>query len=358
MTPYGWRVLRSGEELSAYSFDVKFDEGDFAWSGSIHLGDYGDYETIKKDDEILIQIGEEEYRFIVDGKVRNLGQPAELQLEIQLVSPTAIYEEPRSERISTTWEEAVLASVAAQEYIGQPLLWQILDWEIPAFRLGVEDTSPIKIVSLLATAVKAMVETTREGELYVRPAYKHTTEFFYEDVTPDHVIDDGIDVFAVRDNYSVVRLSNLFRIRDVEVSYADSIEWRKDEGSTTDGELRAFPSPYRSFEAAPLICTTETPTVALVPVSEVEYTIEEPELLEIFDGRATTQYPIYEIVSVEWESEPLPNLVFDAGTKDIRVVGASFPYGLARVVYKTRYHSYRVSGTVDRAAQFLMLDES
>lgn len=344
--------------ISVTSFSLKFDEGDFAWSGTLVIGDYDDYARIKKEDPIEIHIGGEIYKFIVDSKRRSLNEPASISMEISVVSPTAIYDIPRFIPISKTWTEPVMASEAAQEFLPVPMDWGTVDWLIPAFRLGVEDISVISLISMLAEAVAATVETTREGDLYVRPLYKHTTEFFYEDASIDHTLDDATDIFTVEERYDTSVLANRIDILDVEVSYADFMEWNPDEGSATEGELKAFPSPYRPFHRAPVVTTSPTDVVGLIPVEEILWEVEEPELIEIYEGTGRTRYPIHEIVEIFWESIPLPGIAFEFGANTVQSTSGEDDYGLLRLTYRTRYHSYRVSGTVDRAGQFLMMDTS
>ena len=347
---------KEGNELSALSFNLKIDEGDFAWSGSIELSEFADYEALRRGDEISIVAGGETYSLVVDGKSKSIDAPAQLSMTILVVSPTARYDFPQAQPVTKTWDQDVYAYAAASEHIDVPLDWQIVNWIIPGFRLGVDNVSPIKVVSLLAQAVNGTVETTREGELYVRPLYYHSTEFFYEDLLPHYELDDTRHVFTLRENYSSERIANRIRIRDVQFTYADSLEWVLDKNSQVSGDLKAFPSPYRVFEMAPVITTAMSDVVQLLPIEEVEEEIEEAELVEIYEGQGRTRYPIYEITDVVWESEPLSGFAFDVGSSNIRTTDPDRMYALLRLKYKTRYHLYRVTGTLDRAAQFLMLD--
>lgn len=354
----GWYVTHKGDLVSAYNFEVSIDEGDFGWSGTVYLGDYNDYAHIRQNDPITIYAGGEVYSMVVDGKDRNLDGPAEVALAIHLVSPTTVYDFPRAQPVTKTWNAEVFAAAAAQEHIVSPIDWRALDWPIKAFRLGVDNVSPIRVAQTIASAIGATVETTREGALYVRPLYYHSTEFLYNDVAPEYLLDDQRDIFTLRETYSTDRLVNRIRIVDVELSYADTMEWLRDDGSSTEGELRAFPSPYRTMQYAPVTTTSPTDVVSLLPVEEVVWEVEEPELVEIYEGSGEVKYPIHEVTNIFWESIPLSGVAFDEGSKTLRSVNEDDLYGLARITYTTRYHSYRVSGTLDRAAQFLMADTS
>lgn len=234
----------------------------------------------------------------------------------------------------------------------------MVDWIIPAYRLGVEKMTPIALADKLATVAGGVLETDPDGSLHARPIYPNTTEFRYFDLgSVDGNFTELEHIFSVSEEYVSGKIENRIRIIDVEPAYQDTLDWEEDDNNRLKGYIRAFPSPYRSVSEAPVETTSSSAVVTMGGGSAVTETLvdeNEGELVEITEGQGSTSHPINSILSTTWESYPLSGLTFEPGTSEITTSDPNRKYGLVRLVYNTKYHKYRVTGTDKRAAQFLM----
>lgn len=336
----------SGSVIPIESAEVSIAEGEFLWKGSIVLTHIGDYIAFTRDTPFTITIGTEVFHFIMDTKELSRSNPANISAVIYGVSPSAVYDEPRSDILNQSWDAPVLASVAAQSVI-PGISWGVLDWVIPAYRLAASSVSPYALVSVIAQAIGATVETDLAGGVYVRSLYPVSVPNFPTTV-PDHTITDADDIFTSSESYPSDRVYNRIIVSDVEDSIADSLEWVPAYDGAFVGAIKSYLRPWRSgtwlTHTGRPNTYINTPSVVLVEYSEV---------LEIFEGKGSATHPIYNVVSVEYEANNVGALMTDSDSPDITVVAAN-PNTVIRLVYQSRSLDYPV-GMVDGApTQFLL----
>lgn len=326
--------------------EVSIAEGEFMWKGTIHLTNIGDYAAFTRDTPFTITIGAEVFHFIMDTKELSRGGPANIAAVIYGVSPSAIYDEPRSAILNQSWDAPVLASVAAQAVI-PGLSWNALDWTIPAYRLAASSVSPYALVSVIAQAIGATVETDLEGSVYVRSRFPTPVPQF-DLVLPEHTLTDEADIFTASESYPSDRIYNRIIVSDIEDSINDSLEWIPAYDGALVGKVRAHLKPWRT--GIWLEHTGRATTYINAPTLVLE---EYTEVIEIFEGRGTTAKPVYSVTSVEYEANNVGALRIDIDSTDITVVAAN-PNTVIRLVYQSRSMDYPVGMVEGAPTQFLL----
>ena len=312
----------------------------------------------------------EQYSLLVDAKELDRSSPVSVSATLAGLSPTVRHDFPRADPYTKEWSVPVYAKAAAEAAIGEAIQWDIVNWEIPAYRLVVEAVAPIEVVNMLAEAAGGVVEAALDGTLIVRPLFPVTVPD-YATTTPDHTLVETSDMLSLTERFVSGRIYNKFCIKDSEADYADIIEFTPDPDDPYKGVLRAFPSPWREYVN---VVDTSGAVVNVygtgVPISEEWIGARDPdpedipkgELLEIFEGAGNVQYPIWGITGLVWESEPLGGVTYIPETNTVRMVDDTDLYGLLYIKYTIKYFLYYVE--LDRSidlsetknVQFLMED--
>lgn len=342
-------VLYKGRVLRIEEAEVSGDEGDYEWRCSVVLSDLSDYMLLRQDQPFSVVIGDEEYKFIVDGKELDRNAPANMGMKLSGVSPSAIYASPRCLSASYSWETNELASTIAKELL-PGLVWNTVDWVIPAYRFSVQDSTPIEAVKTLAEAVGAVLESDIDGSLHVRSLYPVSVPKYDTSVVA-HTFLERPDILSVLESYVSADRFNRLVVTDVETSIADSLEWIEDYAGAVTGTVRAYLYPWRS---AVHLTHTGVPSVYLGTPSTV--ITEHEEILEVYQGQGSAEYPIYQVVSVEYEAANVGSLVFDPDSRSFTVGGPSFN-SVIRLVYRSRSLDYRAALPEGRPTQFLLESE-
>lgn len=341
-------LVHQGRQVAILDGDISASEGGFGWEGNFTLASVEDYVRFQKDDVFEANLYGESWTFIVDGKELSRQEPAGVSTRIIAISPSARYTNPRAERRDYEWDTPVSALAAAQEVTSASTIWAILDWVIPAYRLAFSEAEPLDVVRRLAEAAGGIVESTLEGVLRVRPLYPISPQD-YRTATPDHVFLELQDIIEASETYGYSRVENRFRLMDVQQTNQDRLEWVPDNNGALNGYMRAYPSPWRTNV---ILSHTANPLTLSIGAQEESFR-EEEELVEIFKGQGNTQYPIYDILSLEWEATNLGGIVHALDGTDVFAVGPQFN-SLVRIKYRTRFLNYRVVSSSGHPAQFLL----
>lgn len=350
-------------ELDFIDVQISADEGDYVWTCKLKLKNLNDYGKFALDDPFQITLGTEVYSFIVDSFDMSRDAPDDIAVGITGVSPGAKYNFPRADPFTMEWTTDVTAKDAAETALGTTIQWDILNWTIPAYRLSVDNVAPIAVVQEIAEAAGAIVESNLDGTLRVR--YRHPVSVpDYPTTPPSHAVTERDDMLTFKEAGAPTDLINRVRVIDIDASYADFLEFVED---TTDplikqGELRAFPGPWRAIEIID-VHDTRDPGEILMTYTGVKTEIIQDEdgvgeLIEIYGGQANTAKPIWGIDSVVWESANLGGIVYTPGSTTLKI-GDETSYGLIRLRYTTKFYTWHVvyASGID-VAQFVMEDLS
>lgn len=350
------------EDVDIASVQVSSDEGDFVWSCRMSLKDINDYGKFALDDPFTVQIGADVYHFIVDSIDMARSGPPNIVPTITGVSPSAKYDFPRADVYTKEWDVEVTAKDAAEHALGgDTIQWDIINWTLPAYRLTVDEASPISVVQEIAEAAGALVESNIDGTLRVR--YRHPVSVpDYATTIPSHAVTERDDILTTKETSAPEKLINRVRVIDMDADFTDFLEF---EEITTDpnilqGTLKAFPGPWREIDQIDVRDTRDPGEIIMTYSGVVVEVVEDDEgngeLLEIFGGVANAAKPIWGLTELIWESVNLGTVTFTPGSTTLKV-GDEDSFGLIRLRYTTKYHAYHViySSGID-VSQFILED--
>lgn len=336
--------------LELLDIEVTSDEGQYVWAATCTLGDYQQIKSFPFNKPFQVSFGGELYSLVVDSRSIDRSNPQDPRAVVYGVSPIVKYAFPRARKISKTWEAVTQASDIALELIPE-LVWEVIDWPVPASTFGVQATSPLSAVQQLAAAVGAIVESLPDGSIHVR--YKHPTSVpEYGPATKAFTLDDLIDNFSYSEKYQPNKLVNMLVLSDQQTSGGsrDTVEFVPDEGDVLNGVLRIYPSVWRET-----ISVHATAAVAGLTHQGIK-TRTETETVEFVAGAASVRFPVVSITGTVWKDVDLGALSFQSYDRPLRSAASEGAYSQAEISYQTQWHEYRVSGYLGTQVQFVVED--
>lgn len=339
-------VEYQGRRLGVAEAEITIAEGDYAWTCTVVLSETTDYAQLRQNQAFAVVIGPERYEFIVDSKELDRSNPANYGMKLMGISPSARFASPRMLSSSSAWDTITSASAIATELL-PGVDWQVLDWNIPAYRFAIQDTTSVEAVRTLASAIGATLETDLDGTPYVRSLYPVSVPN-YATATPDHIFTEATDIITVNESYVSSEVFNRLVITDIEQEISDTLEWIEDYSGATTGVMRAFLYPWRSA-----VSLLHTGTVNVVIDTPNTVLTQHEEIIEVFQGQGDTSYPIHHIDSITYEAQNVGGIIFDMDSRSFTVGGPSFN-SVIQLVYWTRSLDYRVSLPDARPTQFLL----
>ena len=344
-------ILKAGLRIPVLGADLSCDEGGYAWICNISLARVSDYQAFGKDDPFTLVLFGDSYEFMRDSKSLTRNGPAQVDMTISGISPAAVLDAPRADEVTKTWTDPILASAVALEMsAGIPVDWQIIDWIIPAYRLGVSNASPLAVIQQVAAAAGGVVEAKQDGTLLVRPKFPVTLPA-WETTAPDQVFTDDQDNLSIREGVLNIRVYDKFYLSDTAVeSGADRFEFEQTPGDAYSGTLLAYPATWRTN----LVVTSTKTGVFLAPLGVASR--EEEETIEFVQGVGQTAFPIDAILSSEWLDRDLGGLSFAPYTSQLTATGTAHAdkYSLLKIRYRTKAITYRAEYAGNGEAQFLL----
>jgi hypothetical protein len=351
---------------------VSQSEDSGVWEARLRLTDINDYAGIMDQEQVILNIGGEEYTMIVTGKVIDRSGPAKVDVQISAKSPMALLDAPFASPIIFSNSFAVTAREAVEVLLGVGVTnWEIPDWVLPANRISFEDVTPLQAIRTLVATAGGIIVSEKNGDYTVRLLYPVAAHRFAM-ATVDHTFTDEEDTLSVSEDHEAREEWNLFRISegDSSSSFADKMEYTptfipdggKDaQGKPTGtdspdkGTLHVYPSPYRASYR--LINTQSPATMGISPGGSTQVPFEE--YVQFSGGTAGVSHPVLSITSVEWLSASLGGVSFEPhGT----VLNASNTpnqgYGYAKVKYMASADQYAINGVMGTSALVLMEDQS
>lgn len=339
-----------GQVIPFDTGSVAFDEGKYAWTCQLTLFNPLHYALFHKDDTFTVNLPGEDYAFIVDAKSFTRAGLVDLSATISGISPSANYAAPRAAKINRTWDTAVLVTAVVEELFGTDVVdWLILNWSIPAHRLGAVNQTPIEILQRLADAAGAVIDCEPDGSLSVQYRYP-VSVLQYDTATPDQEYFDDAHNFKVDEQMAPAQIANKLRILDVEPgANRDTIEFEQDKVDFARGVLRVFPQPWRETITVEHTSNDQV-SAALVGIETAEHT----ETVEIIGGKGSVSKPIYEIVSLEWLFDNLTGVAFEQDTNEFTTTHPTLKESLLVITYNTRFIKFDAAAFVDAEVQFLV----
>ncbi len=343
-------IVATGEIIAILEGSVQFDEGGYNWVGRVSLANIGDESKFEFDTEVILRIFGEEYSMVVDSKDVNRDRPGSVTSSLTLAGISARLDVPRASAFTGNFDTDITASAAAEAILGTTVDWQMIDWVIPGGRLGAEAVSPIQFAQQIATAGGGVLESNKDGTVYVRDLFPVPVAQ-YPTTTPDHIFLEQDSIMSLAESFEGQEIFNKFRIRDVSDSdFRDRIVFEASDQTGLEGCLFVFPSPFRPITVE----HTSDTQIGLTLVGEVF--LEKEELIEFTDGQGNAGFPIFDLLSVEWMDDDLGALTFTQFENTFFSADPVNKFSLATVKYRTKAVKFTTSSTVDDQVQFLVVD--
>lgn len=340
-------ITYNGKNIRIVEGDISTSEGGYTWEGNFTLADVADYVQFAQDQPFTVNLYGEVYNFVVDGKELTRNGPAQISARLIGVSPSARFSSPRAVEQDYLWDTTITVLDAVNQVTANDISWGTVNWHIPGFRLGFDNAPALDVVKALAEAAGAVVESSKTGQLRVRPRYPISVPD-YPVATPDQVYIETSDILSVSETYAIGEIYNKFRIADVDLAENDGLEWVPDYQGGLIGYMRCFPYPWRTD--VNLIHTGDG-TVYIGP-QEVGYT-EKDEVVEVYQGQGAVEYPIYAVLDVEMLGVNVGSITFSTDVREFTVSGPALN-SVIRIRYRTRFLRYRVISGSGRPTQFLL----
>jgi hypothetical protein len=345
-------VTIAGMPVDADNIDLVQDEGNH-WSADITLRDVSLYALINRDDPVIIECYGDTYNLIVEQKSINRSSSVAISGVIRAISPGIAYDSPRASGYTRTFDTEINAVTAIEEILSTDVIWEMpASWQIPAFRITANNAIPIQLARTIIEAGGGVLESEKDGTLRARPEFVRPVPEYW-DYPYDHLFTDADDNLSQTGEYQYTDGYNKFRIKEGEALLQDNIEYMKSE-TEPGGTLRCYPSPWRENVA---LVHTDGPIVLLDEIGIVER--EEVETVEFVAGASSVQYPVYDILALEWLSDALTGFGWVQDSSDLTAeTTVNQGYGLAKITYKVRSIDYKTDAPDGSTIQYVLEDLS
>jgi hypothetical protein len=320
------------EHASAYNIMIEQDESLFYMVGELQLADELEFLQYRPfDTDVVIEVDDRQYHFIVDADPRRSRQPGESVFVVPLVSKTALLDSPHSVITSDSLSgmaSDLVATLAAPFTVD----WQLVNWFIPPNILQSNGESAISLIRRIVAAAGGIVQTSPAGVLVCRPEYPVSVGE-WSSAVPDLELTDQDDFFSIdpspdpRPGYNVFFLTN-------QSLAADGVSLDIVNVSATQNELRVSMLPW-SDTARVIMHHSGGSWVQVVDQGVVVETITEQ--VEIIAGAGQTTKPVFAYLDHEYS-------VVDLGAVEVAEAGnvttALAENSLLQLTYQTRYWSF------------------
>ena len=325
------------ELLNIKSATISADENSWGWSISGSFNDISTWGALKDylpdGQEVKATIRGQIFHFFLDGiptKNKSFGKTT---FTFKGRSKTVKLTTPYSDQITKEWA-ATTAKTVAQELCDEKnitLDWQTVDWPLANRLLSVKDQYPLQIIQLLAKAVGAVVQSSKDGAtLIVRPRFL-VSPTKYSTVEPDHTISDIDDVETASENYlykpgyDCIEISN--QRTDAKTSYRINSE---DNGRT----LKVTSVPFQDI----VLLNSAEGNIGIY--YQGIFTEEKSDEISIVEGAGRLSNPYYGTVSSSWVYSNLGTLtISETGEIITAIKGQS----ILKISYITKHHKYQIT---------------
>lgn len=334
---------------SLISVSISINEGDPYWTCELTVAEPADFIQFHPNDKFVFTLDGEEYHFYVTSAGLDRSGPAEMRGTVRGTGLGIDLDFPRSKTISKVWEEETLASVVVQELLkGRVQLWDLVDWPIPKFRFGLENSSRVSSAVQVVEAAGGVLEGTPDGGFIVRHLWP-ISPWDQNAASAVHTFDENDSLLSVSFDYTLTRYVDSVHVIDIDVSYQDKTEVIDDEVDPLKKTIKVYPSPWRSDWT---LKHTGPADIDLTFVAISERT--ETELVEILNGQGRTKYPIKDSLTWKWKARNLTALYHEPYSDVLYSVNATEKYSLVEVTYKVSCYEYTTTSPIPDDVQFLI----
>lgn len=364
-----WDVTLDGGSIKDYADTIRMslDGESFTNEASVSLRGLALLESLEAHkgsavDVLVITIDGTAYKFLVE-EVEISHTERGAGLRVRGRSKTAILADPAySDPIIKVWEDAVLASAVIAELApGFSIQNDLEDWVIAPRTLSATNQMPMGIIQRLAEVQGGVVRSGREGELVLRPAYP-TSPAALPGATPDATFYETDDLLELGDRRELSEGWNAVLVEGKATS-ADQpaiIIELDDERNYDRTEFKPGEEAFVRVYPRPLDLEYEHQVTLGTATKIGAFTRDvEDEKIEVSDGVASTQYPILDVIDMDWDGRELSSPEWEVGGQEIRFDVAEGCSGSAylHLDYRAQYDLWKVKATEEGKAILCLEDK-
>ncbi|NDY56640.1 hypothetical protein G3N56_07775 [Desulfovibrio sulfodismutans] len=343
--------------LDPVAVSIFADSASYCWSLTLTLRDLADWRRCAPGSPVEVTVDGQAWAFVLESRSRDrsfgsTGYTAAGR------SPTIALDAPLATAVTKTWGR-ITALAAAQELCdaaGVGLSWEVCSWTLPAGRLTADEQSPIEILSALAAACGAVLQSTPAGDLRVVYAYPVPVTEMAE-AEPALTLSDVDHIFTASESYEYREGYDAVVVTDAASDSGDgSIQISVDTDRTGKSSFAPGDTVFlRVTASVPYTLRATSGILALVEAGVVE--TPEAETIDFAqEETAGADKSVSTVEDYEWHGLAPGAIVPDGAGGMKLAAGAGF--GVATVEYTTKYDLWQYTpGDLGEAFPALILAE-
>lgn len=336
-----------GVELDIMSGNISQDEKSWTWDFSFEIADQVNFDIVQTQKGsypyLVLSMRGISFNLMAEGKSRSI-KDINSRWSIAGRGITARLDGKSSIGVDTVWRD-VNARTIIQELCDASAVsldYQEVDFLIK--ELDGQGRYPIDIIKEIANSTEAVIQTSLDGTLIIRPSYK-TKPDLYPTTSLDFEINDMDDYVSLdeqwldRDNYDVVSIGNSEVEAEDSISSPASISIKTEDIEGSVNKLcKIYTVPF-----IPEIQLEDSAESGLILIYQgVNESQVDIEYIEIINGTASLSLPFYSLVSSQYIHTNLGAItISESGDIKTETEGQS----LLKLSYMTKYHQYEASRT-------------
>jgi len=312
--------------------NIDIDEDSFSYNFSAEVSTLKDWFLCVPNQEIIIYLNANEYRFIIDSRSRTREFNSD-KYTFEARSKTAILDK----NVVTKTYESVFVSDVIQELCNNNLInynYNMIDWNLPSGLLTADKESPISIMQRLAGTCGGIIICDNLGNLKFNSKYPISPLLYNSSVDSFNDYDNIFNVSEsteINDKWNAVIVSNISESQDYSYSISE-INDLEDDIYTKHLRVKVYPylqeiDLLTSFISSGIVIRDYNN-----PITE---TISD-EIIEIVEGKGNTSESIKQIINYSYLNTNLGTLQFNNNEITTQIYGQS----LIKITYKTEYHDF------------------
>jgi len=268
----------------------------------------------------------------------------------RLISPASVLSDITTTSINTTQNASDIVDSLAN---GITVFWNIIDWQILAGKLNVQNESNISIINKIIESAGAVIQSNANGSLSVQ--YKFPTAVNeWENTALDFEYTGLSHQLSYSENYRSDETYNAVIVLDSEDAATDST-YNGEYADTAykQGVFKLYAHPWNDYNNYVVDCSGHPSIVINTPVLTTESITEE---VEFKNGTATTSYPVVTLDDSEWLYRDLGTIISELDSTTLSASTAG--YSRASVTYTRRFYEYGIFFNFDtpKTTQFIILE--
>ncbi|MBF0417562.1 MAG: hypothetical protein HQL86_04865 [Magnetococcales bacterium] len=191
-------VTLDGRTLPIESATLSWSPDQVAWRARLLLAQEALLPELSLEQRVTLGWDGVTFRMLVIDQGLTLAGSGGLEQELDLLGVAARHGEPFAASRAWSWERPVTARAAVEEALGEGVIWQLPDWLLPAFRLRLEQETPLGVARQIVQAVGGQLRSRADGVLEMVPRHPCPLPEWCH-ATPAHELDVDAELLESRE---------------------------------------------------------------------------------------------------------------------------------------------------------------